>query len=73
MWTDLADQGERLLHSMSDYLAVWMHHWIGLAFARAGGIELARKWLDFLRNLREGRDSGYWSTLGRLCWRANWR
>ena len=35
MWQDLATQGERLLQQ-GEYLTIWMHHWIGLALARAG-------------------------------------
>ncbi len=36
-WKDLAEYGERLLVH-AEYLTIWMHHWIGLALARAGEI-----------------------------------
>jgi hypothetical protein len=41
-----------------------MHHWIGVAFARAGQWGKARQQVERLRRLPEGRASGYWSTLG---------
>jgi len=41
-----------------------MHHWIGLAFARAGQMSKAERQVAYLRHLPEGRASGYWSTLG---------
>jgi tetratricopeptide (TPR) repeat protein len=63
MWQDLATQGERLL-PQADYLTIWMHHWIGLALARAGKSDKAQQQLAFLRGLPEGPASGYWSTLG---------
>ena len=62
-WKSLAAQGEQLLEH-SDFLTIWMHHWIGLALARAGETEKARQQLARLRNLPAGRDSGYWSDLG---------
>jgi tetratricopeptide (TPR) repeat protein len=63
VWQDLATQGERLLQQ-ADYLTIWMHHWIGLALARAGRSDKAQQRLAFLRGLPEGPASGYWSTLG---------
>jgi tetratricopeptide (TPR) repeat protein len=63
VWKELAAQGEQLLE-MADYLTIWMHHWIGLAFARAGETAKAQQQLDRLRSLPEGRPSGHWSTLG---------
>jgi tetratricopeptide (TPR) repeat protein len=62
-WKDLAEQGERLL-AHPEYLTIWMHHWIGLAMARAGGIDKARRQIAYLRQLPEGKASGHWSTLG---------
>jgi hypothetical protein len=41
-----------------------MHHWVGLAFARAGQGDKARRQVEWLRRLPEGRPGGYWSTLG---------
>jgi tetratricopeptide (TPR) repeat protein len=63
IWQDLAKQGERLLQH-ADFLTTWMHHWIGLAFARAGEWDNAKQQIARLRRLPEGRPSGYWSTLG---------
>lgn len=63
VWQDLATQGERLLQQ-AHYLTIWMHHWIGLALARAGKSHQAQQQLEFLRRLPEGPASGYWSTLG---------
>jgi len=63
VWQDLATQGERLLQQ-ADYLTIWMHHWIGLALARAGRSDNAQQQVAFLRGLPEGPASGYWSTLG---------
>jgi tetratricopeptide (TPR) repeat protein len=62
-WKDLAEQGERLL-AHPEYLTIWMHHWIGLALARAGDVEKARRQIAYLRQLPEGKASGHWSTLG---------
>jgi tetratricopeptide (TPR) repeat protein len=62
-WKSLAAQGEQLLEH-GEFLTIWMHHWIGLALARAGETEKAQQQLARLRNLPEGRDSGYWSNLG---------
>jgi len=63
IWDDLARQADRVLEH-ADFQTVWMHHWIGLAFARAGQWDKARRQLERLRRLPEGRPSGYWSTLG---------
>jgi tetratricopeptide (TPR) repeat protein len=62
-WKDLAEQGERLL-TRPEYLTIWMHHWIGLALARAGATEKAQQQIGYLRQLPEGKASGHWSTLG---------
>ncbi|MGH8057743.1 MAG: hypothetical protein ACREOH_10995 [Candidatus Entotheonellia bacterium] len=62
-WKDLAAQGESLLQ-YADYLTIWMHHWIGLALARAGELEKARQQIARLRQLPAGMPSGHWSTLG---------
>jgi tetratricopeptide (TPR) repeat protein len=62
-WKDLAEQGERLL-AHPEYLTIWMHHWIGLALARAGDVEKARRQIAYLRQLPQGKASGHWSTLG---------
>jgi len=63
MWQELATQGEHLLQQ-GNYLTIWMHHWIGLALARAGRWDKAQQQEAFLRSLPEGPASGYWSTLG---------
>ncbi len=63
VWSDLAAQGEKAL-GLADDLTIWMHHWIGLAFARAGAMVKAEQQLTRLRSLPEGRESGHWSTLG---------
>lgn len=62
-WKDLAEQGERLL-AHPEYLTIWMHHWIGLALARAGALDKARRQIAYLRQLPPGKASGQWSTLG---------
>lgn len=62
-WQDLAAQGERLLVHAA-YLTIWMHHWIGLALARAANFEMARQQIAYLRQLPAGPASGHWSTLG---------
>jgi tetratricopeptide (TPR) repeat protein len=62
-WQDLAEQGERLL-AHAEYLTIWMHHWIGLALARAGNLEKAGRQIAYLRQLPQGKASGHWSTLG---------
>jgi tetratricopeptide (TPR) repeat protein len=63
VWQTLAAQGEQLLEH-ADYLTIWMHHWIALAFARAGETAKAQQQLERLRRLAEGPTSGHWSTLG---------
>ena len=62
-WKALAAEGERLLEH-ADALTLWMHHWIGLAFARAGDMAKAERQVRYLRQLPAGRPSGHWSTLG---------
>jgi tetratricopeptide (TPR) repeat protein len=63
IWHDLAKQAERALEQ-ADFLTTWMHHWIGVAFARIGAWDKATRQLERLRRLPEGRASGHWSTLG---------
>ena len=63
VWRDLAKQADRLLE-YADFQTTWMHHWIAVAFARAGEWGKARGQVDRLRRLPEGRPSGHWSTLG---------
>jgi tetratricopeptide (TPR) repeat protein len=63
VWNDLARQGDRLLPD-ADFLTIWMHHWLGIAFARAGEWDKAAQQVARLRRLPEGRASGQWSTLG---------
>lgn len=63
VWQALAAEGEKAL-DIADDLTIWMHHWIGLAFARAGDTDNAQQQLARLRALPEGRASGHWSTLG---------
>ncbi len=63
VWRRLAIEGERAL-DIADDLTIWMHHWIGLAFARAGQTDKAQQQLSRLRGLPEGKASGHWSTLG---------
>ena len=63
IWQDLAKQAERLLEH-ADFLTTWMHHWIGVAFARVGASDKAQQQLERLRRLPAGRASGHWSTLG---------
>ena len=52
MWQALATQGECLLQQ-GDYLTIWMHHWIGVALARAGRWDKAQQQQAFLRRLPE--------------------
>jgi tetratricopeptide (TPR) repeat protein len=63
VWQDLARQADRVLEH-AEFQTVWMHHWIAIAFARAGEWDRARRQLAWLRRLPEGRPSGHWSTLG---------
>jgi tetratricopeptide (TPR) repeat protein len=63
VWRELAKQAERLLEH-ADFQTTWMHHWIGVAFARAGAWFQAEQQVARLRRLPEGRPGGYWSTLG---------
>ena len=62
-WQDLARQADRVLEH-ADFQTIWMHHWIALAFARAGQWDKARRQVERLRRLPEGLASGHWSTLG---------
>jgi tetratricopeptide (TPR) repeat protein len=63
VWQDLARQADQILKD-AEFQTVWMHHWIALAFARAGEWDKARRQVARLRRLPEGRASGHWSTLG---------
>ena len=63
-WRDLAKQGERVLAEYADWQSTWMHHWLGVAFARAGDWPRAQQQLERLRRMPVGRPSGHWSTLG---------
>lgn len=63
VWQDLARQGDRVLEH-ADFQTTWMHHWLGLAFARAGEWARARLQLERLQRLPAARRGGYWSTLG---------
>jgi tetratricopeptide (TPR) repeat protein len=62
-WRDLAREADRALEH-ADFQTTWMHHWFGVGFARAGEWDKARRQLERLRRLPEGRASGQWSTLG---------
>jgi tetratricopeptide (TPR) repeat protein len=62
-WKELAKQAEKLLVH-ADFLTTWMHHWIGVVFARVGEWDKASAQLERLRRLPAGRASGQWSTLG---------
>jgi len=64
IWRDLATQGEKLLAEYADWQTTWMHHWLGVAFARAGEWTRAGQQVERLRRLPAGRASGHWSTLG---------
>jgi Tetratricopeptide repeat len=64
VWRDLAKQGERVLAEYADWQTTWMHHWLGVAFARAGDWTRAEQQLERLRRMPAGRASGHWSTLG---------
>ena len=63
-WRDLARQGERMLAEYADWQTTWMHHWLGVAFARAGEWARAEQQVERLRQMPAGRPSGHWSTLG---------
>jgi len=63
-WRDLARQGERVLAEYADWQTTWMHHWLGVAFARAGDWVRAERQVERLRRMPAGRPSGHWSTLG---------
>jgi tetratricopeptide (TPR) repeat protein len=63
LWQELARQADRVLEH-AEFQTVWMHHWVGLAFARAGQRHKAQRQVERLRRLPEGRPGGYWSTLG---------
>jgi hypothetical protein len=63
VWRDLAAQAQRLLVH-AEFLTTWMHHWIGVAFARVGRWDEAKLQLERLQRLPAGQASGYWSTLG---------
>src|SRR5262245_4009917 len=64
IWRDLAKQGERVLAEYADWQTTWMHHWLGVAFARAGDWTRAGHQVERLRRMPAGRPSGHWSTLG---------
>lgn len=64
IWRDLAKQGERVLAEYADWQTTWMHHWLGVAFARAGDWTRAGQQIERLRRMPVGRPSGHWSTLG---------
>ena len=64
IWRDLAKQGERVLAEYADWQTTWMHHWLGVAFARAGDWTRAEQQVERLRRMPAGRPSGHWSTLG---------
>src|SRR4029453_14577985 len=42
----------------------WMHHWLGVAFAKAGDWTRAEQQVERLGKMPVGRPSGHWSTLG---------
>jgi tetratricopeptide (TPR) repeat protein len=64
IWHDLANQGERILAEYADWQTTWMHHWLGVAFARAGDWTRAAQQVERLRTMPPGRPGGHWSTLG---------
>jgi tetratricopeptide (TPR) repeat protein len=64
IWRDLAKQGERILGEHADWQTTWMHHWLGVAFARSGDWTRAEQQVERLRKMPAGRASGHWSTLG---------
>jgi tetratricopeptide (TPR) repeat protein len=63
VWKELTAQADRMLEH-ADYLTTWMHHWFGVAMARAGQHDKAMAQVERLRRLPPGRAAGYWSTLG---------
>ncbi len=63
VWRDLARQAERVLET-AEWQTIWMHHWLGVAFGRAGDRARATGQVERLRRLPEGTASGHWSTLG---------
>ena len=63
-WRDLANQGERILREYADWQTTWMHHWLGVAFAKAGDWPRAEQQAERLRKMPAGRASGHWSTVG---------
>ena len=63
VWRELARQAERVLQH-ADFQTTWMHHWIGVAFARAGQRDRARQQVGRLRRLPAGQAGGQWATLG---------
>jgi tetratricopeptide (TPR) repeat protein len=64
VWRDLARQGAGILAEYPDWQTTWMHHWLGVAFARAGDWTRAQQQVERLRRLPAGRAGGQWSTLG---------
>ncbi len=62
-WRELAGEADRALEH-AEFQTTWMHHWFGVGFARAGEWDKARRQVERLRRLPEGRASGHWSTLG---------
>jgi tetratricopeptide (TPR) repeat protein len=62
-WRDLAREADRALEH-PEFQTTWMHHWFGVAFARAGEWDKARGQVERLRRLPEGRAGGHWSTRG---------
>ena len=64
VWRDLAKQGEKILGEYADWQTTWMHHWLGVAFAKAGDWTRAEQQVERLRKMPVGRPSGHWSTLG---------
>src|SRR5882672_6683014 len=57
VWRDLAKQGERVLAEYADWQTTWMHHWLGVAFAKAGDWTRAAQQVDRLRRMPAGRPS----------------
>src|SRR5262249_4577859 len=63
VWKDLAAQAQALLEH-GDYLTTWIHHWIAIALARAGRLDLARSQVERLRRLPAGQAAGHWASAG---------